>query len=105
MVGVGVALDETPEELIETTVRTLRFVLEEKGWTDDSVTGTSTPSSSTAPPSRARCDCPLILDELADEQRWSESFARSQEQLARVAAKLREDIRAGRVQSGGIDQL
>ena len=47
----------------------------------------------------------LILDELADEQRWSESFARSQDQLARVAAKVREDIRAGRVQSGGIDQL
>ena len=47
----------------------------------------------------------LILDELADERRWNESFARSQDQLARVAAKVREDIRAGRVKSGGIDQL
>jgi hypothetical protein len=47
----------------------------------------------------------LILDELADERRWQESFARSQDQLARVAAKAREDIRAGRVQSGGFDQL
>ena len=45
----------------------------------------------------------MILDELADERRWDESFARSQDQLARVAAKVREDIRAGRVQSGGID--
>lgn len=35
----------------------------------------------------------LILDELADEQRWQESFARSQEQLARLAAKVREDAR------------
>lgn len=47
----------------------------------------------------------LILDELADERRWQESFARSQDQLARLAAKAREDIRAGRVQSGGFDTL
>lgn len=47
----------------------------------------------------------LILDELADERRWQESFARSQDQLARLAAKAREDIRAGRVKSGGFDQL
>jgi hypothetical protein len=38
----------------------------------------------------------LILDELADERRWQESFARSQDQLSRVAAKVREDIRCGR---------
>ena len=47
----------------------------------------------------------LILDELADERRWQESFARSQEQLAHMAAKVREDIRAGRVKSGGFDLL
>lgn len=47
----------------------------------------------------------LILDELADERRWQESFARSQDQLARLAAKSREDIRTGRVKSGGFDQL
>jgi hypothetical protein len=47
----------------------------------------------------------LILDELADERRWQEGFLRSQDQLARLAAKVREDIRAGRVQSGGFDQL
>ncbi len=46
----------------------------------------------------------LILDELADERHWQESFARSQEPLARLAAKVREDIRAGRVKSGGFDQ-
>lgn len=39
----------------------------------------------------------LILDELADERRWQESFARSQNQLARLAAKAREDIRSGRI--------
>jgi hypothetical protein len=47
----------------------------------------------------------LILDELADEQRWQENSARSQDQLARLAAKAREDIQAGRVRSGGFDQL
>jgi len=47
----------------------------------------------------------LILEELADERRWQENFARSQDQLARLAAKVREDIRAGRVKSGGFDQL
>lgn len=47
----------------------------------------------------------LILDELADEPRWQASFAASQDKLARLAAKTREDIRAGRVQSGGFDRL
>jgi hypothetical protein len=47
----------------------------------------------------------LILDELADERRWQESFSRSQDQLARLAAKARQDIHAGRVKSGGFDQL
>jgi hypothetical protein len=47
----------------------------------------------------------LILEELADERRWQESFARSQDQLARLASKVREDIRAGKVKSGGFDQL
>jgi hypothetical protein len=45
----------------------------------------------------------MILDELADQRRWQESFARSQDQLSRVAAKVREDIRSGRVKSGGFD--
>lgn len=46
----------------------------------------------------------LILDELEDEKRWQETFARSQDQLTRVATKVREDIRAGRVKGGGFDQ-
>jgi len=47
----------------------------------------------------------LILEELADEQHWQESFARSQEKLAHLASKVREDIRTGKVKSGGFDQL
>ncbi len=38
----------------------------------------------------------LILEKIADERRWDESFAGSQEQLARLAEKVRDDIRAGR---------
>jgi hypothetical protein len=47
----------------------------------------------------------LILDELADEQRWADSFARSQNQLANLAAIVREDVRAGRVCKAGMDEL
>ena len=57
------------------------------------------------PESEQNAIATLILDELGDERHWQESFARSQDQLARVAAKVREDIRAGRVKGGGFDQL
>ena len=47
----------------------------------------------------------LILDELADEQRWDESFARSEDRLAKLADKVRADIAAGRVLDKGFDEL
>jgi len=47
----------------------------------------------------------LILDELADEQRWDESFARSEDRLAKLADKVRVDIAAGRVLDKGFDEL
>lgn len=47
----------------------------------------------------------LILEELADERRWDDAFSRSQDQLGRLAAKVREDIAAGRVTNMGIDEL
>ncbi len=47
----------------------------------------------------------LILDELADEQRWQETFARSQDQLALLAERARREIREGRVRDIGIDEL
>jgi hypothetical protein len=47
----------------------------------------------------------MILEELADERLWEESFARSQDQLAKLAEKARQDIRAGRVRNIGIDEL
>ena len=47
----------------------------------------------------------LILDELADEQRWQQAFARSKDTLAQLAEKAREDVRSGRVRSAGFDEL
>jgi ribosome biogenesis GTPase A len=47
----------------------------------------------------------LILEEIADERRWDVAFAGSQPQLARLAEKVRNDIRAGKVRKVGMDEL
>ena len=47
----------------------------------------------------------IILEELDDERRWSEAFARSQGPLSKLAEKVRADIAAGRVRAIGIDEL
>ena len=47
----------------------------------------------------------VILEEIADEEQWQSAFANSQDELSRVAEKVREDIRQGRVLDLGIDEL
>jgi hypothetical protein len=47
----------------------------------------------------------LILDELADEERWDEAFARSEHRLAQLDEKVHADIAAGRVLDKGFDEL
>lgn len=47
----------------------------------------------------------IILDELLDEQEWDLAFARSQDKLAKLAQKAREDIKAGRIREMGFDEL
>ena len=47
----------------------------------------------------------IILDELADEQRWDAAFARSQDTLSRLAAQARADIREGKIKPLGMDDL
>lgn len=47
----------------------------------------------------------LILEELADERRWDDAFANSQDQLSRLAEKVRRDIADGRIREVGIDEL
>ena len=39
----------------------------------------------------------IILDELADQQRWDDAFARSQDLLATLADEALEEIRRGDV--------
>ena len=38
----------------------------------------------------------LILEKIADDQAWKDSFARSQPQLAAMAQAAREQVRSGR---------
>lgn len=38
----------------------------------------------------------ILLEELASEQRWTESFAKSQEQLAKLAEDAVAEYKAGR---------
>jgi hypothetical protein len=40
----------------------------------------------------------LILEELEEEQRWDESFARSPDLLAKLAAEAMAEYRAGKTQ-------
>ncbi len=47
----------------------------------------------------------ILLEEMEDQRRWEAAFAGSQEQLTRLAEKVREDIRAGRVKRMGVDEL
>jgi len=45
----------------------------------------------------------LILAELADDEKWDTVFAASQDKLAKLANKVRDDIKKGRVKKMGFD--
>jgi hypothetical protein len=47
----------------------------------------------------------LVLDELSDEQLWDQAFGASQDKLAKLAAKVRQDIQAGQVKPYGLDEF
>ena len=47
----------------------------------------------------------IILQELMDEKEWDEQFAKSQEQMAKMAKKALEDFRSGRVRRMRIEEL
>jgi hypothetical protein len=47
----------------------------------------------------------MILEELADDRRWDEAFANSQDRLSKLAEKDRRDDEDGRVRNVGIDEL
>lgn len=46
-----------------------------------------------------------ILDEIADEKLWDDTFARSQDKLSRMAEKVRADIQAGKVRDIAVEDL
>lgn len=46
-----------------------------------------------------------LLQELADDARWSSQCAASSNQLERLAAEALEDYRAGRTEELGFDEL
>jgi hypothetical protein len=47
----------------------------------------------------------LIMEALEDEKKWEAEFAASQDKLAALAKKARQDIRAGQVRKKGFDEL
>ena len=47
----------------------------------------------------------LILEEIEEDRRWEESFARSPDKLSRLAARAAEQVRAGQCRQAGFDEL
>ncbi len=57
------------------------------------------------PPEKQDAIATVILEELEDERLWDKAFAESQDKLAQLAHKVRNDIKAGRIKKMGIDEL
>jgi hypothetical protein len=57
------------------------------------------------PPDDQDAIATLILQELADEQRWQENFASSPDALAKLAEEAKQAIRSGKVRNVGFDEL
>jgi hypothetical protein len=47
----------------------------------------------------------IILEEIKDEESWSLKFAESQGALSRLAEKVRQDIREGRIVAQSPEEL
>ena len=47
----------------------------------------------------------LILEEIEEDRKWEESFARSPEKLTALAERAAEQVRVGRSQVAGFDEL
>ncbi len=57
------------------------------------------------PPRQQEAIASRILEEIADDAQWDKSFAQSQDVLAAMSRKAKEDVRAGRFEEGGFDDL
>lgn len=47
----------------------------------------------------------VILEEIADDQRWEQAFSKSPGKLEALAARADEQVRTGQFQATGFDQL
>jgi len=47
----------------------------------------------------------IILEEIEDERRWADSFAKSPGTLAALAARAAEQVKAGQFRVAGFDEL
>jgi aspartate/glutamate racemase len=47
----------------------------------------------------------LILEEIEEDRKWEESFARSPEKLTALAERAADQMRDGRFRSAGFDEL
>jgi hypothetical protein len=47
----------------------------------------------------------VIFEELEDDLKWDQAFKETQPQLAKLAEKVRGDIKAGKVKKMGFDEL
>lgn len=61
--------------------------------------------ASELPPEEQDAVARLLLAELEDEARWAETFARSQDALARMAGEAREEYLAGETEILDPDDL
>ncbi len=57
------------------------------------------------PPTDQDAIASLILEEIADDRRWDEAFAKSHDRLAQIAEQVRAEIRAGKVQALRLEEL
>ncbi len=47
----------------------------------------------------------IILQEIEDDRRWEESFARAPEKLLALAERAREQVENGQCKAAGFDEL
>ena len=47
----------------------------------------------------------MILEEIQDEEIWDMQFSKSKEKLSKVANKVRQDIKKGKIQRKGFGEL
>ncbi|MGH7177188.1 MAG: hypothetical protein ACREJC_07405 [Tepidisphaeraceae bacterium] len=61
--------------------------------------------ASKLPPEEQDAVAARLLQELADDRQWDDAFEKSQDQIAKMAKKVRRDVQTGKTRQVGIDEL